>query len=192
MAYVRVSTTEQGEDGVSLEAQRSRIESWCSATGAELVGILEDAGVSGSLPLSRRPGGSRIEQLLDARIPEVDAVAVARLDRLGRDAAELLGLLKRFSSGSLGLVSVADRLDLTTPQGRAMAGVAAVFGQLERELIAERTREALARLRDEGRTYGPVPYGFDSLDGLLVENSQEQRYLAEILAMRNGGVSYGR
>ncbi len=72
-----------------------------------------------------------------------------------------------------------------------MAGVAAVFGQLERELIAERTREALARLRDEGRTYGPVPYGFDSLDGLLVENAQEQRYLAEILAMRNGGMSYG-
>jgi DNA invertase Pin-like site-specific DNA recombinase len=165
---------------VSLEAQQARIEAWCEATGAVLTNCVEDSGVSGTLSLANRPGGAEIAELLDARRPTVHAVVVARLDRLGRDAGETLTLLRRFTQGQVGLVSVADRVDLSTPQGRAMAGVAAVFSQLERELIAERTADALARLRDQGRVYGTVPFGFEAVDGRLVPIAKEQAVLRRI------------
>jgi site-specific DNA recombinase len=192
VGYVRCSSQEQGENGMSLDAQRGRIRAWSEAADANLLSIVEDLGVSGSRRLAERPGGAEIAALLDQRQPRADAVAVVRLDRLGRDAAETLELLKRFASGSVGLVSIIDRLDLTRPQGRAMAGVSAVFAQLERELIAQRTAEALDELRNQGRVYGPVPFGYDGVDGLLVESPAEQVVLDFMEAMRRGGMSYAR
>jgi DNA invertase Pin-like site-specific DNA recombinase len=197
IAYLRCSTQEQAEAGLSLVAQRARIDAWCSATGAELIEVVEDMGVSGTRPISAREGGSQIAAggsqiaaVLQGRSPKVDAIVVVRLDRLGRDAAETLQLLKRFASGSVGLVSITDRLDLSTPQGRAMAGVSAVFAELERALIGQRTAEALDRLRSQGRAYGPVPYGFDRHDDLLVRNEAEQATLVLMRDMRDAGHSF--
>src|SRR5436305_11753577 len=98
---------------MSLQAQRSRIEAWSEATGATLTDCVEDAGVSGALPIGQRAGGARIAALLEARRPGADAVVIVRLDRLGRNAAETLSVLHRFAHGDVGLISVADRLDLS-------------------------------------------------------------------------------
>lgn len=192
MGYLRCSTAEQATDGMSLHAQRSKLGSWCDLSGATLVDVVEDAGVSGSRPLERRPGGQRIAELLSTRRSQVDAVAVVRLDRLGRDAAETLALLRRFSTGRVGLISIADRVDLATPQGRAMAQVGAVFAELERALIGERTAEALRALREEDRVYGPVPFGFQAEAGRLVPHAGEQDVLAQIRRLRSRGRSYAR
>jgi site-specific DNA recombinase len=127
IGYGRVSSSEQVAEGNSLAAQKARIETWADLADASLVEVIEDAGVSGSRPLAERPGGARIASLLDQRNPAVDAVVVTRLDRLGRNASEALGYLRRFSTGKVGLVSITDRIDLSTPAGRAMASIAAVF-----------------------------------------------------------------
>ena len=119
---------------MSLETQESRIRAWAEAVGAELVEVVIDGGASGTKPLAERKGGARVAKLLDARKPEVSAVAVLRLDRLGRNAAETLALMRRFRTSPVGLVSVAEHIDLATPHGRAMAGVAAIFAELERDL----------------------------------------------------------
>jgi site-specific DNA recombinase len=192
IGYVRCSSQEQAESGMSLDAQRGRIEAWCRASDATLLDVIEDAGISGSKRLGDRPGGSQVAQLFGQRQPKADAVAVVRLDRLGRDAAETLALLKRFARGKVGLISIVDRLDLTSPQGRAMAGVSAVFAQLERELIAQRTAEALTELRKQRRVYGPIPFGFDGVAGELVENAAEQVVLDFIHALRRAGMSFAR
>jgi site-specific DNA recombinase len=189
VAYTRVSTEEQA-DGLSLGVQRERIEAWCRAAGVDLVEVIEDRGISGGRRLSERPGGARIAGLLAQRNPEAEAVVIVRLDRLGRDAAETLQLLKRFTDGKVGLVSITERLDLTTPQGRAMAGVAAVFAELERALIGQRTAEALDQLRNEGRRYGPVPFGFKVEARHLVPDTEEQAVLRSIRRMRGRGLSY--
>jgi len=175
---------------VSLDAQRARIEAWAEATDAHLIGVIEDDPVSGSRPLDRRPGGVQITKLLEQRNPEADAVVVTRLDRLGRDAAETLMHLRRFASGKVGLVSLRERLDLTTPHGKAMAGVSAIFAQLERELIAQRTAEALARLQVEGKIYGAVPYGRRREGDRLVVDPEQKRVVSQIRAMRKAGNSY--
>jgi site-specific DNA recombinase len=192
VAYTRCSTAEQAIDGLSLRAQRSRIVSWCEATGAELVEVIEDGGVSGTRPLADRLGGSQIASLLAARNPGVDAVIVGRLDRLGRDAAETLFYLRRFAKGSLGLVSVADRIDLSTPQGRAMAQMSAVFSELERELIAQRTADALSELRSRRQVYGAIPFGWNRAGDRLVRDEGEQRVIARMKRQRTRGLSYDR
>ena len=178
---------------MSLDAQEARIRAWAEAVGAEITEVVTDAGVSGTKTLTERPGGSRIAALIDARKPKADAVVVLRLDRLGRDAAETLALLKRFRTSKVGLVSVADRLDLGTPQGRAMAGVAAVFSELDAGLIAQRTSEALSELRRQGRVYsGSTPFGWDAIDGKLRRNGVEQKILRRVRALREKGLGYAR
>jgi DNA invertase Pin-like site-specific DNA recombinase len=88
---------------MSLDAQESRIRAWCEAQDAELVETIRDEGVSGTKLLSERPGGRNVAHLLDSRRPSADAVVVVRMDRLGRDAAEQIALLKRFRSGKWAL-----------------------------------------------------------------------------------------
>lgn len=190
IGYVRCSSMEQATDGWSIDAQRGRIEAWCQATGAHLDHVVADEGVSGTRPLGERPGGREIADLLASRRPSVDAVVVLRLDRLGRDAAETLTCLRRFTKGQLGLVSIADRVDLSTPHGRAMAGVAAIFSELERALIAERTADALRELRNQGRVYGPIPFGYRSHQDRLVEEPGEQEVIRRIRRLRARGLSY--
>lgn len=193
VAYLRCSTTEQANDGMSLAAQEARIRAWADAVGATVVDVIADAGVSGTRPLADREGGARVAALLDARKPGADAVAVLRLDRLGRDAAETLTLFKRFRTGRVGLVSVVDRLDLATPQGRAMAGVSAIFAALERDLIAARTADALGELRRQGRVWNHAPFGWAAdADGYLIPVEAEQDTLTRIRALRADGVSYAR
>lgn len=190
IGYCRVSSREQAEEGVSLAAQRAQIEAWCAATGAVLLDVVEDDPVSGSRPLAERKGGSRIARLLTQRVPEAMACAITRLDRLGRDAAETLTHLRQFTKGKVGLVSLRERLDLTTPHGKAMAGVSAVFGQLEKELIGQRTSEALAHLHATGRVYGPLPFGWVRSGDDLVPDTYEQRVRSEILELRESRCSY--
>jgi DNA invertase Pin-like site-specific DNA recombinase len=128
--------------------------------------------------------------LLDPRRPATDAVVVVRIDRLGRDAAEQLALLKRFRVGKVGLVATAQQIDLATPHGRAMAQIGAVFAELERALIAARTAEALTELRQQGRAWNHAPFGWDAADGRLVANPTEQDSLVRISDLRAAGTSY--
>jgi site-specific DNA recombinase len=190
LGYVRCSTEEQVVDGVSLAAQRGRIEAWCQATDAELVQVVEDGGISGTRPLAERPGGAQVASLLERRNPDIEVVVIVRLDRLARNAADALHWLHKFAKGSVGLVSIDDRLDLGTPQGRAMAGMAAIFGSLERELVAQRTADALAELRSQGKVFGPIPFGFRRDGDHLVLHEGEQRVLGRIKRLRNKGKSY--
>jgi site-specific DNA recombinase len=190
VAYLRCSTTEQANDGLSLDAQTTRIESWALATGATIVETVVDAGVSGTKSLASREGGQRIAALMGEKSPDIDAVVVMRLDRLGRDASESLALFKRFRTGKVGLVSVVDQVDLASPHGRAMAGVSAVFAELERSLIAQRTTDALAELKRQGRAWNHCPLGWTSVDGRLVRVEHEQSTLSLMRELRMSGMSY--
>jgi DNA invertase Pin-like site-specific DNA recombinase len=192
VGYARCSTAEQASEGMGLETQVSRIRAWADAVDAEVVEVVTDGGVSGGKPLAERAGGKRIAALLDARKPDADAVVVLRLDRLGRDAAETLALLKRFRSGKVGLVSVADRLDLGTPHGRAMAGVTAVFAELERALVGQRTADALGQLRNQGRPWNHPPFGWQVENGHLKPHRGEQATLARARELRAEGHGYAR
>ncbi len=109
---------------------------------------VEDVG-SGA---KERPG--RESLLKAARRREIDVVVVWRLDRWGRSLADLMVTLRELTELGVGFVSLTEALDLTTPTGRAMAGMLAVFAEFEREILRERVRAGIAQARKEGRPHG--------------------------------------
>jgi putative DNA-invertase from lambdoid prophage Rac len=121
-------------------------------------------GGAGRLPCNVREVGSGAakrearEKLLEAaRRREIDVVLVWRLDRWGRSVTDLLATLQELEHLGVGFVSLTEALDLTTPAGRAMAGLLAVFAEFEREILRERTRAGLAHARQNGKRWaGPA------------------------------------
>jgi putative DNA-invertase from lambdoid prophage Rac len=95
------------------------------------------------------------EKLMEAaRRREIDVVLVWRLDRWGRSVGDLLATLQELQHLGVGFVSLTEALDLTTPAGRAMAALLAVFAEFEREVLRERVRAGLAHARQNGKRLG--------------------------------------
>ncbi len=188
IGYVRVSSDEQAESGLGLEAQRQRIVAVCEMKELRLADVYEDAGVSGGKPRASRSAGSRL--IHAARRGKV--VVVAKLDRLFRSVADAANVIAAFDKKGIGLIAIAESFDMTTPYGRAMAQMASVFAELERAMIRERTRSALSvkRLRGE-RISGHAPFGWDfGPEGRLLANDREQKIIAQMRRLRADGFSY--
>lgn len=142
--YARVSTHDQQTLGLQLEAMRSYLKNrdW------KLVKQARDVA-SG---IEDRPGREALLQV--ARRRELDVVVVWRLDRWGRSVPDLMITLRELTELRVGFVSLTEALDLTTPTGRAMAGLLAIFAEFEREILRERVCAGIAQARKEGRPHG--------------------------------------
>jgi putative DNA-invertase from lambdoid prophage Rac len=142
--YARVSSHDQQTLGLQSEAMAGYIKNRGWITTRQI----EDVG-SGS---KDRPG--RESLLSAARRREIDVIVVWRLDRWGRSVADLMTTLRELLDLGVGFVSLAEALDLTTPSGRAMAGMLAIFAEFEREILRERVKAGIAQARKEGRPHG--------------------------------------
>lgn len=151
VGYVRVSTSDQADSGLGLAAQRAAIESEAKRRGWTVAEWFEDAGASGK-SMTGRPGLAAALEALDAG--QADALVVAKLDRLSRSVHDAAGLLDRSGREGWAVVACDLGVDTTTPAGEAMANVMATFAQLERRMIGQRTKDALAVRRSEGVRLG--------------------------------------
>jgi putative DNA-invertase from lambdoid prophage Rac len=145
--YARVSTHDQHTLPMQLDALRT----YAIQRGWSVVTEVQEVG-SGSI---QRPKRDLLMQA--ARRRDVDAVLVWRLDRWGRSVADLLLTLAELNELGIGFVSLTEALDLTTPTGRAMAGLLAVFAEFEREILRERVRAGIAQARGQGKPHGRPP-----------------------------------
>jgi DNA invertase Pin-like site-specific DNA recombinase len=179
--YTRVSTDEQAE-GYSLEAQRARLHVEAERRGWPEPLLIEDPGQSGrSL---NRPGMQRALEMIAAG--EADVLAAVKLDRLSRDLADWIELLKRADREGWALVALDLGVDTGTPIGRACAHIMAVFAQLVRELIAENTREGLAVARRKGKQLGrPSRLTPEIRERIAWERHTERKSLRAIAADLN-------
>jgi len=163
IGYVRVSTDRQAEQGVSLEAQEAKIRAMATVQGTELLEVVVDGGES-AMSLNR-PGLQRILELVTAG--KIEAVIVAKLDRLTRSVKDLCGLLELFEKRKVARISVAESLDTGSAAGRLVITIMGAVSQWEREAIGERTRDALRHKRAQGQRVGNIEFGFRlSADGL--------------------------
>ena len=183
--YVRVSTEEQATSGVSIAAQRDRLEAFAKATDRPLQLIFADEGRSGST--LDRPGLRDLLELVNGH--EVREVLVLKLDRLTRSIRDLCGLLEQFRRADTALVSTMESIDTGSASGRLIVHIVGVISQFEREQIGERTSIALQHLKRHGLVYGHVPFGYRRQDKALVEDAEEQHALQCIRAMRATGAS---
>jgi site-specific DNA recombinase len=186
VGYVRVSTAGQAAEGVSLEAQRARIEAWAKVQGVELLAVHVDAGLSGSKADNRPALQAALAQACRKRA----ALVVYSLSRLARSTSDALAIFGRLGKAGADLVSLTESIDTTTASGKMIFGVLSVLNEFERDLIAERTRTALAHLRGQGRRVsGRAPYGYAFADGAVVPDVEEQGVVEEIRTLRALGLS---
>src|ERR1700722_18722054 len=145
--YARVSTNDQQ----TLPMQNRAMREYAARRGWTIALQVREVG-SGAAKREAR------EKLIDpARRREIDVVVVWRLDRWGRSVTDLLATLQELEHLGVGFVSLIEALDLTTPAGRAMAGLLGVFAEFEREILRERTRAGLAHARRNGKRLGRPP-----------------------------------
>src|SRR5260370_11028737 len=158
VAYLRVSSEKQADKGVSLDAQRAKVEAYAQLYELELVEVVVDAGVSAKT--LDRPGLRRVLEMLKAR--QAEALLVVKLDRLTRSVVHLGQLVEDyFADGKWALLSVGEQIDNRSAAGRLVLNVLASVSQSEREAIRERTAAAIQHLRSNGAyTGGRPPYGY--------------------------------
>ena len=186
VGYIRVSTDKQADEGVSLSAQRAKIEAYCLAMDLDLVAIVEDAGLSAK-SLDREGLRSALAMLTSGK---ADALLVTKLDRLTRSVRDLGELIERFFR-KYSLLSMSDQIDTRSAMGRCMLNLMTTMSQWERETTGERTRDALAHKRANGEfTGGNVPYGFSvNEEGKLVRNEAEVEMLRIVREFQAAGLS---
>ena len=153
LGYLRVSTEEQARSGLGLDAQRETIRAEADRRGWEVEWVADD-GVSGGTAPRERPG---LSSALD-RVAARDVLVVAKLDRLGRSALDVIGLARQAEDEGWDVVILDLGLDTTTPVGRFTLTIIAGVAELERDLIRQRTRDALAALKARGVRLGR-PHG---------------------------------
>ncbi|MDB5349207.1 MAG: site-specific recombinase for integration and excision [Planctomycetota bacterium] len=188
IGYVRVSTQEQADGGVSLAAQESKVRAYASLHDLEMVEVIVDAGESAKS--LKRPGLQRALAML--KRGEVAGLVVAKMDRLSRSVGDWNDLIDGYFGERAGksLMSVADSIDTRTAAGRLVLNVLMSVAQWEREAIGERTRDALAHKKSKGERVGQIPFGFKTDDGVnLTEDATEQEAIGVVEELRADGLS---
>jgi site-specific DNA recombinase len=188
VGYIRVSTDMQVAEGVSLDAQRMRIEAWAAANGYGLLRIHEDAGISGGRA-SNRPG---LQAALDDACSHKAVLVVYSLSRLARSTMDAITISNRLNRAGADLASISEKIDTTSASGKMIFRMLAVLAEFEKDQISERTTSSMRHLRTQGKRIGGIPYGYDLADDgeSLMLNEHEQAGLRKILQFRNDGLSY--
>ena len=178
--YVRVSSKEQ-VDGYSIGEQIERLEKYADAMEWDIVKTFVDPGYSGGN--TDRPGLK--EMIKEIEKGGIDKVVVYKLDRLSRSQLDTLYLIEKvFLANNTDFVSMSENFDTSTPFGRAMIGILAVFAQLEREQIKERTMIGKEARAKEGKWGGgstvPIGYEYNIAKDLLEINEYEAMQVREL------------
>jgi site-specific DNA recombinase len=185
--YLRVSTQEQAKEGYSIGEQESRLKDYSKAMRWDIHKVYVDPGYSGAD--INRPA---LQDLIsDVEEGKIDKVVVYKLDRLSRSQLDTLFLIEKvFLANDCDFVSMTENFDTSTPFGRAMIGILAVFAQLERERIKERMMMGKeARAKEGGWNGGRSPIGYEhdkALDKLIL-NEYEAMQVKELFDLFVGG-----
>ena len=191
IGYVRVSTDEQAQEGVSLEVQQSMLQAYAKLRGLELTETVVDEGISGGKDLTTRAGGKRLFEL--AGRGKVGAVIACKLDRLFRDAADCLNTTKLWDKKNvaLHLLDVGGQtIDTSSTMGRFFLTMMAGVAEMERNMIRDRTRVAMSHKRGKGERISRfAPFGFRFDGSQTVLDSAEHELIQEMQSLRNSGYS---
>ena len=186
IGYIRVSTEGQAQDGVSLEAQRAKIEAWAMLNDYELVAVRVDAGISGK-GMANRPGLQAA--LSDCR--KGSALVVYSLSRLARSTKDTIEISERLAKSGADLVSLSEKIDTTSAAGKMVFRMLAVLAEFERDQISERTTTAMQFKKAQGERVGAIPYGYGLADDgvRLQDNIEEQAVIRQARELKASGLS---
>ena len=178
VAYIRVSSQRQVDEGVSLEAQKRRIKEYARFKNLNLrdEDIIIERGVSGGIPIWDRPRGRVLKRkLASGQFPNLITM---KLDRMFRLTTDMLNTIDDLNDAGIDLHIVdlnGEAVDTSTPMGRFFLTMMGAIAEMERGLISERTQEGMNQLRAANKRFTQSIYGWDvTEDGMLVPNWFEQ------------------
>jgi len=188
VGYLRVSTDQQVESGLGMEAQKAACEDYAKKVGGEVALFFMDEGLSGALSLEKRPG------MLNAinSLKKEDILVVAKRDRLGRVPMVLVMIEAAVSRKGAKIVSAAgEGTEGDDPSSYVMRGIIDVFSVYERLIIKARTKAALKTKKDKGQRVGHIPFGYKLAEDNvhLVQNEIEYGVLKQASELRAQGLS---
>ena len=187
IGYVRVSTEEQSQQGVSLSNQVQKIQAYCMAKDWEMTVVIRDEGYSGKD--LNRPGVQEIIKGCCKRA--FDVVVTMKLDRLTRSVKDLGYLVEDvFNKHGIAFSSLQDNFDTSTANGRMVMNILATLAQWERDIISERTKDAMQFMKRSLKLVGAVPFGFDRSGKELTPNPDEMKTALKLITMKGEGASY--
>lgn len=186
VGYVRVSTDDQAREGISLDNQDSKIKAYAEVNDLDLITIIREEGVSGKT--LDRDGLTQLLGMVDRG--DVDAVVVYKLDRLSRKTIDTLNLIESFESKGIAFHSIMEKVDTKSATGRFFLTITSAFAQMERDLIVERTKDALSHKKTTGEWCGRVPFGFRVDGKRLVEDPEEMTVISKAKRLRRSGKSF--
>ncbi len=190
VGYIRVSTEEQATEGISLDAQRAKIEAWCRLNDFELLGMFADEGISAK----RADNRPELQRALAKACRSKAAVVIFKLDRMIRCTRDAIDIAEDLRKAGADLVSLSERIDTTSPMGEFFYVLMAAMAQLERRQIGERTKMALAHMRANGKRVSRFPpFGYrQNGTGNWEEEPHEQEAVRLMLTMREEGLSLNK
>lgn len=186
VGYIRVSTQDQAQNGVSMEAQKEAIMRYAEYNGIPLDTIFSDTGSGKN---TERKQFLRMES--EIRGGWIGHIVVYKLDRLSRSIIDLLNFSNMIQESSVSLHSVTEKIDTSTSMGRMFFNLIGVLAQFEREQICERTKMALAHKKKQNKKYcKEAPYGHAFIRDKMVEVPQEKDIIKIIRRLKATGLSY--
>jgi len=187
--YIRVSTTQQADEGVSLQAQEKKARAWCELNDYEVSGVHVDAGISGK-KMNNRPA---LEQAL-SECELGSALVVYSLSRLARSTKDTISISERLQLAGTDLVSISEKIDTTSAAGKMVFRMLAVMAEFESDQISERTKMGMQHKKAKGERVGSIPFGsqLHSNGKDLLPNKIELEIIEIIASLNRDGLSLNK
>jgi site-specific DNA recombinase len=187
LGYVRVSSEIQKRKNNSIPLQKKKINEYCKLNDYDLVEIYEDDGISG-MSIEKRNGYCKMIDYMKNN--DIDGVVVWSLSRLGRrmkDVVEFMDYLKR---NKIGFYSIKENLNNDDKVGGLIMNILGSINEFEVEMIRERIRDIKRDKKEKGEVYGRMMYGYDNINGKMIENKFEKNIIRRIKNFRSRNWSW--
>ena len=190
VAYCRVSTVEQENEGVSLAMQKTRIAAWCVANSYDL-----EASFTETMSAGRQSNRPQLQEALALACRVRGVLIVFSLSRLARSVKDTLAIAERLERSGANLASLSERIDTNSALGKMVFRLLSTLNEFEKDQLSERTESAMSHLRRTNRRISAkIPLGYDlGSDGrTLISNPNEQGVIARICELRQRGLGFRR
>jgi site-specific DNA recombinase len=184
VAYVRVSTSMQADEGISMQMQAEKAKLYCQLNNLELCGIYGDPAISGK-STTNRPGLQAVIKMI--REGNIEHLVTYKLNRLSRSTLESLQLIQLIDEAGATLHSISESLNTQTPTGRFTMRIICALGEMERDQLGERTRSALQFKKSQGERLGRPRHGLRVVDGELVTDPDKVYIRSRVFQLRSQG-----
>ena len=189
IGYVRVSSEIQKRKNNSIPLQKKKIKEYCSLNDFDLIDVYEDDGVSG-MSIDKRNGFKSMVEFMKEN--KIDGIVVWSLSRLGRKMKDVVEFMDFLKSNNIGFFSIKENLSNDDKIGSLIMNILSSINEFEVEVIRERIKDVKRNKKENGEVYGRMMYGYDNVNGKMIENKEEKRIIRRIKNFRSRGWSWRR